>query len=117
MQKTKFKTEIHKNGVHSEMLLTILGNVNAGLAPLTLNDIMSFIKCRNAQYPTLTNIVVWDEKTDTIHISDKDQKEPYLSIQECTYDELGEIGAPADDNLSVLNAIVIDEENEKTLHY
>lgn len=100
----KFKVAINSNGTHSDCLLVIIGNSNSGKEKVNLNDIMGYIRCRNAQYPMLVNTITWDEKNDAISLFDKDQKEPYIIITECTYDELGEVGTPAENDLSeVLN--------------
>lgn len=99
MQKTKFKIAINNNGTHSDTLMVIIGNSNGGQNPVNLNDIMGYIRCRNAQYPSLVNTLSWDEKSDSISLFDKGETEPYIIITECTYDELGEVGVPAQNDL------------------
>lgn len=100
----KFKVAINSNGTHSDTLLVIIGNSNKGKNPVNLNDIMGYIRCRNAQYPSLVNTIEWDEETDSISIFDRGEPTPYIVITECTYDELGEVGEPAQNDLeNVLN--------------
>lgn len=104
MQNKKFKVAINSNGTHSDCLLAIIGNSNSGKEPVNLNDLMGYVRCRNAQYPTLVNTIQWDEKADAISLFDKGETEPYITITECTYDELGEVGTPVENDLeNVLN--------------
>jgi len=85
---TKFNVTIYGNGHNSKALLDIIGTHNEGKVKVTINDICGFISCLNALYPVLSNTVVKEEAGQTIHISNVNQKEPYLTITECTYEEL-----------------------------
>jgi len=106
MQKTKFKVQLHANGNHSNTLLQIIGNHNAGLANINLLVLCGYIKAKAAQYPNISDgneDVRW-ENDNTIHIGQKG-KDPYLSITECTYDELGEVGPETENDLAVLEQV------------
>lgn len=108
MTKTKFKTELHANGEHFQAILQMVANHNSGLANIDLLTISGYVKAKAAQYPTISDgrqVVIWDNKNDTLHISSEEGKPPYLSITECTYDELGEIGTPAENDLEVLEQV------------
>lgn len=107
MQKTKFKVSIHKIGTHSQAFFKMFANHNADIKQITLLDIIGYVNCYAAMYPQIADgrqVVTW-EGEDTLYISDKEGETPYLTIQECTYDELGEVGTPAEDDLTPLEQV------------
>ena len=86
---TKFKVQLNGHGNHSDSLLKIIGNHNAGLAKVNLEDLAGYVKSRVCEYPTLfQDAVSPDADEHTLNISSKEGELPYLTIQECIYEEL-----------------------------
>ncbi len=84
MLKTKFRVQLHKNGNHSQNLLKIVGNHNAGKKAVTLLDIIGFINCYAALYPDVIDgrqLVTW-EGENTLHLSENSEPDAYLTISE-----------------------------------
>jgi len=103
MKKTKFNVTVHKNGNHSERLLKIIGNHNEGKKVVTLSDIIGYANCCAALYPENADgrqIITWEGK-ETLHLSENGNTNPYLTITECTYEELANV--TEDDLTEVLN--------------
>jgi len=86
---TKFKVNLNGHGNHSEALLQIIGNHNAGLAKVAIEDLAGYVKARVCQYPTLfQDVVIPNEDEHTIGIAKNKDEQPYLYITECIYEEL-----------------------------
>jgi hypothetical protein len=86
---TKFKVKLNGHGNHSDALLKIIGNHNAGLAKVNLEDLAGYVKSRVCEYPTLfSDVVSPDVDEHTLNISSKEGELPYLTIQECIYEGL-----------------------------
>lgn len=90
MKKTKFKVDILKMGNESEQVLRMIANHNAGTTKIDLDAICGYLKARAAMYPTIphTTFTIPVDDLNTINLSDDDGESVYLSITECTFEEL-----------------------------
>jgi hypothetical protein len=86
---TKFKVTIHATGALSTDLLRIIGYHNEGKANVNLEDLCGYVKVRSGMYPVSEPSVISPDADDhTINVSSKEGELPYLTIQECIYEEL-----------------------------
>ena len=88
---TKFKVIVHKLGRDMNDIISMTSSHNLGDGSINLEDITGYIKARKALYPSLyaAHSVKPDlNEPNIIHLSEDDGKTFYLSVQECTYEEL-----------------------------
>jgi len=88
---TKFKIEINGNGSELNSLVQMCANHNEGTAKITIDILEGYLQAQLALLPlTRKGMVVKHENNapETIHVSDNNGKTFYLTITECTYEEL-----------------------------
>lgn len=92
----KINVKIQKNGIESEVLLRLVGNVNAGKAGVSVRDLEGYFATRFSMFPMLDKtILVKDiEEPNTFHISEDGGKTFTLSMEWVEVTEL----IPAESN-------------------
>ena len=108
---TKFKVIVNSVGNHSDSLLKIIGNHNAGIATVNLEDLAGYVKSRVCEYPTLfADVVKPDADENALHICKNKDEQPYLTIQECIYEELQ---MSAGTELGITDVVNISQQGEQ----
>lgn len=105
MQKTKFKVDIHSNGDFNEQFIRIITNHNSGKIEVPLGVFLMAVKSTYATWPVSTPETTVKENVGTHTIEIWEGEKLTLTIQEYTYDELGEVGTPAEDDLTPLEQV------------
>ena len=78
--KTKIDVQIHSVGEHSEAILKAIAVQNSGIASLYPSDLISYLKFRNALFPTCTNDLAYQQEDGTVNISKDGGKTFSLSL-------------------------------------
>jgi hypothetical protein len=86
--KTKIKVDIHKSGSENDQILEIVANTNSGKAPIELEDMVGYLKCRRANYPIIKGGVNCKVEDSKLHITEDDGKTWTLTLEWTTVVEL-----------------------------
>ncbi len=105
MLKTKFKVDIHSKGDFNDTFIRIITHHNEGKVNVPLGIFLMAVKATYAAWPVSTPETTIKENVGagTIEVIEGDKHT--LTITECTYDELGEVGIPAENDLAVLEQV------------
>jgi len=91
--KTKLVLDIHRNGQFVDELAVITANNNSGLFPVTLNDVLGYLRGRKALRAEIfkdTTAVFDESNVNTVLVGDKEGI--YLTITEIELFELVDEG-------------------------
>ena len=95
---TKLRLDICKPIAELSEIATVVSNHNAGVVPITLEDIMSWLQFRRAQYPSINEQIFAfkkEEKPNKLFITSDGGKSVCLIIEEIELNKLEEVGALA----------------------